>query len=66
VQSDWTETAVVAWLIRKLEPEPEDVTIGFLGPSLADITGSASTDIAMHLQIRPQPAARSRSGRIRA
>jgi hypothetical protein len=27
--------AVIAWLIRKREFEPEDVTIGFLGPSLA-------------------------------
>jgi hypothetical protein len=27
--------AVIAWLIRKRELEPEDVTIGFLGPSLA-------------------------------
>jgi hypothetical protein len=26
--------AVIAWLIRKREFEPEDVTIGFLGPSL--------------------------------
>jgi hypothetical protein len=27
--------AAIAWLIRKRELEPEDVTIGFLGPSLA-------------------------------
>ena len=27
----------IAWLIRKRESEPEDVTIGFLGPSLAAI-----------------------------
>jgi len=27
--------AVIAWLLRKRELEPEDVTIGFLGPSLA-------------------------------
>ncbi len=27
--------AAIAWLIRKRESEPEDVTIGFLGPSLA-------------------------------
>ncbi|HEY6493665.1 MAG TPA: DUF4239 domain-containing protein [Trebonia sp.] len=27
--------AVIAWIIRKRESEPEDVTIGFLGPSLA-------------------------------
>ena len=30
-----TIAAVIAWLIRKRELEPEDVTIGFLGPSLA-------------------------------
>ena len=30
-----TVAAVIAWLIRKRELEPEDVTIGFLGPSLA-------------------------------
>ena len=27
--------ALIAWLIRKRELEPEDATIGFLGPSLA-------------------------------
>ena len=30
-----TLAAVIAWLIRKRKSEPEDVTIGFLGPSLA-------------------------------
>ena len=27
--------AAIAWFVRKRESEPEDVTIGFLGPSLA-------------------------------
>lgn len=27
--------AAIAWLVRKREFEPEDITIGFLGPSLA-------------------------------
>jgi hypothetical protein len=27
--------AAIAWVVRKRESEPEDVTIGFLGPSLA-------------------------------